>query len=325
MSAPVITLAHERRMLLASIALTAVLSVIGVVWGWATGSRMILLDGVYGFVGVVVSWMMLQAANLADHDTSHEFPYGKEAATPLVIGMQGFILLATLVYAAVGAVQTIRQGGTQFDAGWAILYGVIATVASLAFWWWLHRQAGHSDLLRAEATAWRVSAFRGVGMVIGFSVMAALDGTSLDRWTAYIDPAMVLITCVVFIPAPLKMVRSTVRELLEAAPPRSVQQPVLAIVADVSNQFGLEPPTVRMTKVGPKLYVEVDGVVDPSVTVAQEHEVRQHLDDRLRKMLPYEVWLNLELVPRGAPPAVVDRSESTPATDPITGPVTDPR
>ena len=39
----------ERSALLVSIAVTAVLSVTGVVWGIAAGSQMILLDGVYGF------------------------------------------------------------------------------------------------------------------------------------------------------------------------------------------------------------------------------------------------------------------------------------
>lgn len=278
---------------------TLALSVLGVIWGWFSGSRMILLDGIYGFIGFLVSWMLLHASALADEDETTHYPYGKQAATPLVIGVQGFVLLATLVYAAVGAVQTIRQGGTDINAGWGILYGAIATVASLAFWVWLRARIGHSDLIHAEATAWRVAAFRGVGMIIGFTIMQVLANSSRSDWAPYVDPAMVIVTCLVFLPPPIRMVRGTVRELLEAAPPASVQQPVMAIIAEVSQRYDLEPPTVRMTKVGPKLYVEVDGVVDGDVTVAQEHEVRTALDQRLRS-LPYEVWLNLEFAPRAA-------------------------
>ena len=50
---------------------------------------------------------------------------------------------------------------------------------------------------------------------------------------------------------------------------------------------------------GPKLYVEIDGVVGADVTVAQEHQVRQEIAERLEE-LPYDVWLNVAFLPRGA-------------------------
>jgi hypothetical protein len=43
--------------------------------------------------------------------------------------------------------------------------------------------------------------------------------------------------------------------------------------------------------------VEVDGVVDADVTVAQEHEIRLALGDRL-EALPYDIWLTAEFMPR---------------------------
>lgn len=59
---------------------TAVLGAIGVAWGIAADSQMILLDAVHA-----------------------------------VIGIQGWVLLATLLYAAVEAVLTIRDGGRAVD------------------------------------------------------------------------------------------------------------------------------------------------------------------------------------------------------------------
>lgn len=62
-----------------------------------------------------------------------------------------------------------------------------------------------------------------------------------------------------------------------------------------------------MSKVGPKLYVEIDGVVDPDVTVAQEHEVRLAFAERL-DALPYDIWLTAEFSPRrlGEEPAPIE-------------------
>ena len=293
---------HEQGALRRSIIVTTGLGAIGVAWGILSGSQMILLDGVYSFVGVAVSWLLMRASAMAQAPPSARFPYGREAVTPLAIGIQGFVLLATLVYAAAEAVFMIRAGGSEVTAGWAMAYGAVATAGSLITWRWLDQVAATSDVLSSEATAWRIAALRGVGMVVGFSALALLQGSGWDAAAPYLDPAMVLLTCLAFAPGPLRMLHTTLLELLEAAPSEEIQASVDDAVALVSAEFGLAPPTVRSTKVGPKLYVEVEGVVDASVTVAQEHAVRTALEAHLSAM-PYDVWLNLELVPRTAPDA----------------------
>ena len=289
--------AHEQPVLYVSIAVTTILSVIGVAWGVALGSQMILLDGVYGVIGIVLSWLLVRASRLARQGPSRRFPYGREGATPLVIGIQGFVLAATLLYAGVEAATTIRLGGSDFTPGWAIVYGVITTVGSVAIWIWIRSVARDSDLLGAESTAWFVASMRGIGMVVGFSIMAALVGSRWDGAAPYVDPAMVLITCVAFMPAPLGMMRSMVVELLEGTPPDDVQAAVQHHVDGVEEAFGLEALTVRTTKVGPKLYVEIEGQVHPDVTVSEEHEVRRTLFEALDN-LPYDIWLTVELAPR---------------------------
>ncbi len=291
--------AVERHALLRSLVITAALGVIGMIWGVVSQSQMILLDGVYAVLGLLVTWLLLMASGLAQAEPSHRYPYGRESLTPLVIGVQGFVLLVTLGYAAVDACLTIRDGGSSVDAGWAIVYSVLTTVGSLATWWWLRSKviSTNSDVLGAESTAWKIGALRGLGMVIGFTLMSLIADSSLDWAVPYIDPAMVLITCAVFIPAPIRMVRVTIVELLEGAPSAEVQRPVLQAVGEVQALFDLDEPTVLMSKVGPKLYVEVDGVVDPDVTVAQGQLVREALAERLEP-LPYDIWLNVEFAPR---------------------------
>jgi cation diffusion facilitator family transporter len=291
----------ERRALLVSILATAALSGLGVLWGIAIGSQMILFDGVFGLIGIITSALLLRASWLARRKPTRHYPYGQQSATPLFIGIQGFALLATLGYAAVEAITTIRLGGSHFLPGVAIPYGGIAAAVSITLAFWLRRTVNHSDLVRAESTAWLIGGLRGVGMIVGFALMLFLDGSSWDSTVPYIDPVMVLLTCVLFIRPPLQTVRSTIHELLEGAPDAAIQAPVLAVIAAVQRQFNIVEPIIRIHKVGSKLYVEIDAHVAPEVTVAQEHEMRTTLERRLRE-LPYEIWLNLDLLPRlGSP------------------------
>jgi predicted Co/Zn/Cd cation transporter (cation efflux family) len=287
---------QERHALIVSIFATAGLSFLGILWGLAIGSQMILFDGFFGLIGIITSGLLLRASMLAAKKPSRLFPYGQQSTTPLVIGIQGFVILATLAYAAVESAITIRNGGSHFSPLVAIPYGVIAAIGSIAIAWWLRRKVKNSELIKAESTAWMIGGLRGVGMIVGFACMMLIDGSSWDAVVPFIDPAMVLLTCVIFIRPPLKMLRSTIHELLEGAAGPAVQSPVLEAIASIQSQFNLADPIIRINKVGSKLYVEVDAYAAPEMTIAVEHEIRNLLEEKLQS-LPYKIWLNLDLLP----------------------------
>lgn len=278
---------------------TAAMGAAGVAVGIAVGSQMILLDGVYSFVGITMSWLLLWASTLSDRGPTRRFNFGMEAATPLAIAVQAFVLLATLLYAAVEAVYAIRDGGSEVTAGWGIAYGALTTAGCVTVTVRLRRNAGHSDLLGSEASAWRVASWRGVGMVVGFGILLGLEGSRWSSAAPYVDPAMVIVSCVALLPGPLGLLRTTVGELLEEAPDDAIGEQVRAAVASVQDRFELDEPSIHVTKLGPKLYVEVGTTASPNVTIEQEHEVRESLRSILDD-LPYDVWLNVELVPRSA-------------------------
>jgi cation diffusion facilitator family transporter len=286
-----------RQGLLVSITVTGVLGAIGIVWGIVGGSQMILLDGAFAVVGIAVSLVLLVASAQAAVPPDQRFPFGRAGATPLAIALQGLVLAATLVYAAVEAVFTIVDGGSDVTAGWGIAYGVLTTVGSVVVWRWLARRAGTTDVLVSEATAWKVAALRGAGMVVGFAVLGLLTGSRWDGASPYVDPVMVLATCALFLPAPFRMVRGTIAEVMQAAPASSVRIPVIEAIEAVRERYDLDEPVIRLTKLGPRLDVEVDVTVGPHVTVEQQHEVRVELE-RLLAALPFDVWLTLEMLPR---------------------------
>lgn len=306
MAAP--DVAVEHRALRVSIAAALGVSLAGIAWGVFSGSQMILLDGVYALVGIVVSWLLLRAASVAAREPTRRHPYGFEGVTPLAVGVQALVLLGTLAYAASEAFLTIRTGGSDVTAGWAIAYGALSGAVALATWWWLRRHAGSSDLLVSEAVTWRAAALTSAGMVIGFSVLAVLDGSSWDGAAPYVDPVLVLVTCVALLPSPLRLLRTTVGELLESSPGEPIQTAVRDAIEVATAGVDLDVTEVRVAKLGPKLYVEVEGAVDHTVTVVAEHEIRCRLNAELDR-LPFDIWLNLELAPRRpAEPRAADAS-----------------
>ena len=287
--------ASEQAALLVSLVGTLALGVLGVVWGLAVGSQLVLFDGVYGALGVVLSGLSLHASRLVAAGPTARFPFGREALAPMVVGVQAVALGGICAYAAVSALLTIVHGGSDVAAGWAIVYAIVTTAASLVIVWWLRPQATRSDLVRAEAIQWLSGIGLEVGMIVAFGAMLLLERTSWAAVVPYIDPALVLVVCVVILPAPVRMLRTTLRELTEGAPPTAIQQPIRAAVAEVSSAAGLPEPLVRIQKLGAKVYVEVDYLVEAGRwDTADADRVRHALYRRLGE-LPYLFWLNVEL------------------------------
>ena len=97
------------------------------------------------------------------------------------------------------------------------------------------------------------------GALTGFGLVASGRAGLAD----YVDPVLVLVACAVLVPTPLRLPRSGTVELLEGEPSAEISDAVRATVEEVQQRFGLDEPIVRLHKLGRKLYVEVDFVVEP--------------------------------------------------------------
>jgi predicted Co/Zn/Cd cation transporter (cation efflux family) len=230
---------REQAALLVSVIATVVMATLGVVWGLAVRSQLILFDGVYGMLGIVLSGLSLHVSRLVAAGPTTRFPFGREALAPLVVAIQGIALGGTCAYAVVTSLLTIVDGGSAVVAGWAVVYGAVSMVVSFVVYLWMRPRARSSGLVAAEAVQWLFSAGLGVAMVVAFGAMLGLQRTDWAGAADYIDPALVLLACVLVLPAPLRMVTSTLAELLEGAPPISIQSPVRAAVAEVTASMGL--------------------------------------------------------------------------------------
>lgn len=283
----------ERRALRESIISSALLSVVALVWGVAAQSRVLLFDGIFSLLGILLSGLSLLAAAAAAAPPTRSFPFGKRAATPLAIGVQGAALLGTLLYAAADAITVIRGGGADVAPGTVLAYGVTTTVLSLLVTWRMGRLS-RSELVLAEQAQWRAGASLSAVIAIGGAIALVLDGGAWDEAVDYADPVLVLIACALIAPVPFRLLRTAGLELLEGAAPAEVQDVVTDIVTRVRALHTLPEPYLAVTKLGSRLYLEIIFVVDDTWTVSDEDAVRRAVIDELAP-LGYDIWANVEL------------------------------
>jgi predicted Co/Zn/Cd cation transporter (cation efflux family) len=291
-AAPALT---ERAALMQSVVVALVISAIAVVGGLAVGSRIIVFDGVYGIIGLSLTWISLRASRAVESGPSARYPFGRESLTPFAIMLQGVAMLGTLLIAAVDAVVLILDGGSDVAPISVVIYGLLSAVVSGIFAAHLLRRSGGSELVRVEALQWRAGAVRNAVMVIGATVAVLIASTSFGGLVRFLDPVLVLVAVAMLAPIPIRFLRSGIYELLEGAPSPEVQQRVLAEVEAIRARHGLGDPYIRMTKLGRKLYLQIDIVVEPGTwTIEGQDAVRRELLAGL-DTLGYELWASIDL------------------------------
>jgi predicted Co/Zn/Cd cation transporter (cation efflux family) len=283
---------RERRALGISALAGVLLGLAGIVLGLVSATQVVLFDGFYTFLGVALSWMALRASYLVSLGPTSKYPFGREALSPLIVGVEGVALLATCAYAVFEATLTFLHGGTSVPPIWATVYAAFAFVLPLITWWSLRRIAATSQMVRAEATQWLAGAGLGASMLLAFYFAHVVQGTSWAVIGPYVDPSLVILASLAFVYPPVRLIRTTLRELVEARPGLDLSTAVTDAV-ERTSQEGLINHRLRTTKVGTKLYVELDYTVSPDWTVRQSDTLRALLHSALSS-LPYDLWLTVE-------------------------------
>lgn len=275
----------DERALLLSVWASAVFAVVALVWGLVLGSQLIVFDGLYSFASVVLSLLAVLALRTARKGADERYPWGREIWEPLTIVMKAAALGGLCVYALVGAVIEILAGGRQVDAGWAVLYAVVATSGGLVVSVILRRRGRlGSGLVRAEAAEWVGDTLLSVGVLAGYLVALVLEANGRSDLARYVDPVMVALISAAFLRVPARLVVEGFREVLTMSPDPEFQERIRSAVRDVERHHGFAESFLRTSKVGSRLDVEIDFVVaDASTaqTVRQFDDIRADLQERL--------------------------------------------
>ncbi len=278
----------DARALYVSVWASLAFTVVSLVWGVALSSRLIVFDGVYSFVGVALSLLGVLALRAARKGPDERYPWGREVWEPLAIMLKAAALGGLCVYALIASVIEILRGGRELSAGWAVLYALIATVGGFVVSIYLRRRSAvGSDLVRAEAAEWWSDTLLSLGALGGFLLALGLQAGGRSDVARYVDPVLVALISAMFLRVPARLLAEGMREVLTMSPAPEIQEQLQSCVHDVEADYGFVESFLRTSKVGSRLDVEVDFVVDGSSntqTVRWFDDVRQDLQDRFHQL-----------------------------------------
>jgi cation diffusion facilitator family transporter len=289
----------EKQVLIFSALLAFGFALMGLTLGWLVDSLVIMFDGVYSLISLLLTLLSLAASRYIQTPSKGTFPLGKAILEPVVIAIKAISILIIVGYSIYSAAIAMLSGGREVDASIATLFGVINVIGCGYAWWYITNKSKRisSGLIEAESKQWQMDTLLSVAVTIGFVAAWLLTFTQLANYAAYADPMMMLIMAVYFIKVPLDMLKDALKELLHMAPDKALCSTVGHNVkaVDKDSNLGLVIKLATVTKVGNELRVSVDVRSKTEQINTKELEKTHHeLTKRLSK-LPLELQLTMNL------------------------------
>ncbi|WP_283193056.1 cation transporter [Rhizobium sp. AN80A] len=285
---------NEQRFLTISIAATVVVAALGIVFGIVSGSFSIAFDGVYSLADAAMTGLALWVSSLIVRSAQNSekarrirnrFTMGFWHLEPIVLLLNGCLLVTVAVYALINAVISIINGGHELFFGAAIVYSgatlvVCVVMASIGIA--LNRSL-KSDFIALDIKAWIMSGGIAFALLVAFVIGLAVLPTPMAWIARYVDPVVLGLVCLVMIPLPIGTIWKALSEVLLIAPV-DLQEHVDQVAAETVERLGFLSYRAYVARVGRATEVELYFIVPqglPAKTIEEWDALRDDIGERI--------------------------------------------
>ena len=289
---------NENRVLMFSALLASGFALGGLALGLIVGSLVIVFDGVYSLISLLLTLLSLAASKYINRPSDSNFPFGRAIIEPIVIAFKATVILLVVGYSLYSAVGALMTGGREVDASIATVFGALNVLGCGYAWWYIANKSKSfsSGLIEAESKQWQMDTLLSVAVTAGFIAAWLITLSPYTELAVYADPMMMVLMSFYFIKVPFDMLKQAMRELLMMSANKEICEKVDENVIAVDKEAQQDLELKGVTKVGQELRINVD--IHPNnqgiIAVNDIEKTRRLLKRRLSKM-PYELKLNLSI------------------------------
>lgn len=264
-------LSDERGVLRTSVTATVLIAILGIGFGLISGSFSIAFDGFYSMIDAGMGVLSLIVVNLITSHATHRglspklrerFSMGFWHLEPMVLGLNGVLLIAAATYALVNAVSSLLAGGRNLEFGWAIGYAVVTVIActSIIIVEIRANRRINSDFVRLDIRAWIMSVGITAALLVAFGIGYAVQGTQLQWISPYIDPTVLALVCLLIVPIPVSAVRQALHDILLVTP-ADLKAHIDTVAHAFVERHGFASYRAYVARVGRSKHIEIYFIV----------------------------------------------------------------
>lgn len=277
---------YEKTGIKISIYGSLLLSLSAIIMALIARSQAILLDGLYTFMTLMMSFMALKVVDLVKTPEKPSAPFGYMALEPFTNLIKSFAILSLLIVFLVTNVQKLMTGGRYISLNVTTLYMCICVLIYIIIIALLrtYNKKVRSSLLSLEMKNWVIDACMTVGILI--SLFAAMLSMRLGytQILPYIDPTIVIVLALLSLPVPLKVCITELKRVLLVSPENDLTQEVIRHLTEVIQHYGLINIHVWSLKSGRTLYFFIySDLENEHTSIAQLDDIRSAIFHSLAK------------------------------------------
>jgi cation diffusion facilitator family transporter len=246
--------------------------------GLLSHSVSVLAEGVQSTVDVVASALILLTVRAAARPPDPEHPYGHGKFENVASLAQMVLILGTAGY-LLSAAWSRWQRPEMPRVDWGIAALAISILVNWAVSTRLLRvsRETHSQALEAEALHLRGDLYSCAGVLAG---LAAVGVTGIAR----LDPLIAAGMTVAVVGSALRVLRDSLRPLLDESLPPDEQARVLAVLEGDPRVLGFH--RLRTRRAGSYRLVDLHLLLDDDLTFTAAHDLAEEVEARIRAALP---------------------------------------
>ena len=269
----------QQRTALISVGAAIALIAVKLATGLASGSLAFLAEAAHSATDLVAALLTLFAVRVAVRpaDDDHQYGHGK-AQHLAALGESAFLVLVSLVIAALAARRLIEGGDHGIDVTWwaiAVLGFVIALDASRMV---VSRRAA----VRHRSAALAANALH-FGSDLAGSLAVLVGLLFVEAGYPAADAVAALAVAALVIAAALRLARQSVDVLMDRSSAES-HAAVEAALAALDQRFELR--RVRARHAGDSHFVDVVVGIPPDAQITQAHATADHIESAVEEQLP---------------------------------------
>jgi cation diffusion facilitator family transporter len=265
-----------------SIASNSALIALKLVVGILSGSIAIISEALHSGSDLVAALIAFWSVRRAAEPPDERHQYGHEK----VENLSG-VVEAMLIIAAAGVI--IYEGvmkiidGPEIDLVWLgvgvmLVSGVVNLVVSTRVLYPVARRT-ESAALEADAAHLLTDVYTSFGVAGGLVIV------ELTGW-AYFDPIIAIAVALLILKTGYQLVVQSTRVLLDETLPEEELEEIRRCVADHRGDIITGYHKLRARRAGSRRHVDLHVVVDETLSVAQAHDIAEHIEEDIRACIP---------------------------------------
>jgi cation diffusion facilitator family transporter len=245
-----------------------------------TGSVGLLSDALESFVNLVGAVMALAMLTIAARPADEDHAYGHGKAEYFSSGVEGTLILIAAITIGVAAIQRFIAPRPLEQIGLGMIVSVGASLINLFVALVLLRSGKQHNSITLQANAHHLltDVWTSGGVLIGVGAVA------LTGWER-LDPVVALIVAGNIVWTGVRIVRSSVSGLMDAALPLEAQNRLRSILDRYVEQ-GVEYHALRTRQSGARQFVSLHVLVPGAWTVQRGHRLLEGIEADIRRDLP---------------------------------------